>query len=222
MLVVCHQVHSSPLTRPEQSVWGRTLLRAALQHQGVWLPENMLQGPALALFNRIQDAHGLYASIAHCKTLIAVALADGPIGIDCEPRQGHRDWQALAETFFTAGEAGVIALAPADNKRDEFLRRWTLKEAYIKALRGNLLADLNKLHATDLRRPACDEASPDTPWRVWQGQRQGCLISLCAAVKSVTAPTNFSYMTSSNEPLQAQSPWHEWSAELCAPFRKNL
>ncbi len=66
-------------------------------------------------------------NLSHAGDWIAVGVADGRIGVDLE-RARPRRWQALA--------ARVLDPAEREEVRDlaGFLQRWTLKEAWLKAL----------------------------------------------------------------------------------------
>ena len=71
--------------------------------------------------------NGPYFSISHCKTAIAVAIDDQPIGIDIESiRQADED---LIERVMNEQER----LAISELGMREFTRLWTQKEAIVKA-----------------------------------------------------------------------------------------
>ena len=72
---------------------------------------------------------GPHFSISHCKTGIAVAVADEPVGIDIEHiRTADQD---LIERTMNADEIQLIANADA-NADIAFTRLWTRKEAVAK------------------------------------------------------------------------------------------
>jgi len=74
-------------------------------------------------------------SLSHCNELALVALADdGEIGVDLERVRLLPDLEALERQCLTAGERHELdGLAPIDRSL-AFLRRWTRKEACLKAL----------------------------------------------------------------------------------------
>jgi len=78
-------------------------------------------------------------SLSHCEDLALVALADdGEIGVDLERVRPLADLDGLARQCLTLHERHEIdGLAPADRSL-AFLRRWTRKEACLKALGAGL------------------------------------------------------------------------------------
>ena len=93
-----------------------------------------------------------YISVTTTGSVMLVALADCPIGIDGEylPRfekPGNRiDYIALAERFFSDEEADYIreSIDPAE----KFVRVWTRKEAYVKCA-GKTLAEFPSFSVVD-------------------------------------------------------------------------
>ncbi|MFD8733493.1 4'-phosphopantetheinyl transferase family protein [Streptomyces sp. NPDC059618] len=77
----------------------------------------------------------LQVSLTHTDELIAVGVSrTGPIGVDAEPAARPVSWEALRDHVCTAGEARLLAALPEEDRAGAFLRLWTLKEAYAKAL----------------------------------------------------------------------------------------
>jgi 4'-phosphopantetheinyl transferase len=108
------------------------LLRAALAAHGVAAPvfrvnewgKPALDGDAPLRFN-----------LTHARGLAACALAwQTDVGIDAEPEDRVVDCLALAEAFFAPAEAAALAALPDPARQAAFLRIWTLKEAFIKAV----------------------------------------------------------------------------------------
>ena len=75
--------------------------------------------------------YAIHFSISHCKTGIAVAVDDAPIGIDMESIR-HAD-EGLIQRTMNKEERQLIANANANADRI-FTRLWTQKEAVVKAL----------------------------------------------------------------------------------------
>ena len=103
--------------------------------------------------------------------LLAVA-ADCEIGVDVEQVKSARDYQALAQRFFTASEFHLLR-----NTNDErlFYRIWVLKEASVKARGMKLLAGLDRFECTlseDGELKVTDQHAEDDPgnWSVRQWQ----------------------------------------------------
>ncbi|PIE36967.1 MAG: hypothetical protein CSA53_07535 [Gammaproteobacteria bacterium] len=70
------------------------MLNEALAKRCIAVDADMLNRPGQAIKQWLQSAHGLFLSISHCRTAIAVALSEKPIGIDCECAYRPRPWQA--------------------------------------------------------------------------------------------------------------------------------
>ncbi|MBO5312858.1 MAG: 4'-phosphopantetheinyl transferase superfamily protein [Clostridia bacterium] len=81
---------------------------------------------------------GVYFSISHSDGLVACAVADSAIGIDCEriKERSIEDIEAFAERFFVDSELELLMNHNFDLK--EFYKIWTGKEATIKKLGLNM------------------------------------------------------------------------------------
>ncbi|XP_025822566.1 uncharacterized protein LOC112898455 isoform X2 [Panicum hallii] len=91
----------------------------------------------------------LHFNISHTSSLIACGITmDTPIGIDIEEkkRKTAKNILSLARRYFTPSEVDYLAKIPdPDAQQKEFIKLWTLKEAYVKALgRGFSGAPFNK------------------------------------------------------------------------------
>ncbi|MGW7264430.1 4'-phosphopantetheinyl transferase family protein [Streptomyces sp. NPDC054842] len=77
----------------------------------------------------------LEVSLTHTGELIVVGVSrSGPIGVDAEPVGRRISFEALREHVCTAEEGELLAALPETECTERFLRLWTLKEAYTKAL----------------------------------------------------------------------------------------
>ncbi|UCE62812.1 MAG: 4'-phosphopantetheinyl transferase superfamily protein [Nitrospirota bacterium] len=83
-------------------------------------------------------------SLSHTKGLSVCAVAfEQMIGVDVESLQrtpSHRD---ISKRFFAAPEAAYLETIDEGQKRAEFIRLWTLKEAFVKARGLGLSIPLN-------------------------------------------------------------------------------
>lgn len=91
----------------------------------------------------------LHFNISHTSSLIACGITmDTPIGIDIEEkkRKTAKNILSLARRYFTPSEVDYLArISNPDTQQKEFIKLWTLKEAYVKALgRGFSGAPFNK------------------------------------------------------------------------------
>jgi 4'-phosphopantetheinyl transferase len=71
--------------------------------------------------------------------VVCGVMSASEIGVDVEYLDRATNCLELARRFFAPVEAAALAAAPVSRQRAEFLRYWTLKEAFIKA-RGMGLA----------------------------------------------------------------------------------
>ncbi|KEH42009.1 4'-phosphopantetheinyl transferase [Medicago truncatula] len=80
----------------------------------------------------------LHFNISHTSSLIACGVTVGsPIGIDVEEKQRRlkNDILAFARRYFSPHEVEMLAhIVDPELRRQEFIKLWTLKEAYVKAL----------------------------------------------------------------------------------------
>lgn len=77
----------------------------------------------------------LQVSLTHTDELIVVGVSRaGPVGVDAELTGRRISFELLRGHVCTPGEAELLAALPEEERTDRFLRLWTLKEAYTKAL----------------------------------------------------------------------------------------
>lgn len=97
-------------------------------------------------------------NISHTHGMAVCALTGGnvpegvEIGVDAEYLQRDHSSQSLADRFFSNREAQWLRSLPDQQRRYEFIRLWTLKEAVAKAVGRGLQLDLKSFH--------CDVTSP--------------------------------------------------------------
>ncbi|XP_028784789.1 uncharacterized protein LOC114740745 isoform X2 [Neltuma alba] len=80
----------------------------------------------------------LHFNISHTSSLIACGVTvDSPIGIDVEEKKRRlkNNILAFARRYFTQHELEMLTgISDPETQRQEFIKLWTLKEAYVKAL----------------------------------------------------------------------------------------
>jgi 4'-phosphopantetheinyl transferase len=103
---------------------GRPAAEVRFTYNGFGKPHLVAEGPGPAMaFN-----------LSHAAGLALVGVAQGcAVGIDVEGRDRAVDIAALAERFFTPGEARTILATDGDTCRQAFFNAWTRKEALLKA-----------------------------------------------------------------------------------------
>jgi 4'-phosphopantetheinyl transferase len=111
---------------------------------GRWhLLERRSQPPA------VQGHEAMHVSISHSADWIAVAVADGPVGIDLEARGRVLD-AAVESLLRNDGEPGGL-------DADALLERWVAKEAWLKRNHGSALpARLGNLQLHAVPRDRAD------------------------------------------------------------------
>ena len=85
-------------------------------------------------------------NVTHSQGLALYAFTrQGEVGIDVEQiTPEHKDYEALAQRFFSAAEVRELFAVPAEQRQEAFLNGWTRKEAYIKARGLGLSLDLRQ------------------------------------------------------------------------------
>lgn len=78
-------------------------------------------------------------SISHCRHAVAVAVSDGPVGIDVESVRPLRP-ELVAKTMNTAEQTLIATFSHPDRT---FTRLWTCKEAFLKLRGTGIIADLH-------------------------------------------------------------------------------
>ncbi|KAA2285959.1 4'-phosphopantetheinyl transferase family protein [Arenimonas fontis] len=108
----------------------------------------------------------LRVSISHSGERIAVAVANGPVGLDLEYPQRPRDLDGLAAFVFTRGERERLAAQPAPERARAFYRYWALKEAEGKRCgKGLLPGRARRLQC----EPAAAEQAEALTWQLPDG-----------------------------------------------------
>ena len=102
---------------------------------------------------------GPYFSISHCKTAIAVAVSENPIGIDIEVIRTFKP-ELMRKTMSPAEQQRITSSATPDQ---EFIRLWTQKEALLKLQGTGIISDLHHAldHTLNLSWTEISHLSPD-------------------------------------------------------------
>jgi 4'-phosphopantetheinyl transferase len=79
--------------------------------------------------------HALWFNLSHCATHVVVAVAGAPnVGVDVECIRDGLDALGIARRFFAPAEFRRLATCSPKDLDDTFLRQWTCKEAFLKAI----------------------------------------------------------------------------------------
>lgn len=90
-------------------------------------------------------------NVSHSDGLALVAVAPGRarrLGVDIERLGRERAAHSVAARCFTAAERAAIEALPEAERHDAFLRCWTAKEAYVKALGRGLTMPLDSFEVS--------------------------------------------------------------------------
>jgi 4'-phosphopantetheinyl transferase len=109
----------------------RALLETYLQ-----IPANMLYFHTLPHGKPALTGATLEFNLSHSHNWLAIAISEKPVGIDVEDggRLTQDDLLSLARQVFTPSECAKLTRLPQEQRKRAFLRAWTQKEAYVKAL----------------------------------------------------------------------------------------
>lgn len=118
-----------PCKAREQHSFAHAFLRETLsevfQVTDFTLEKNSYGKPKLANYPN------LYFNLSHTEGLILLGVDTNPLGVDCEKRQERKRDAVIKRCF---GEEEKAFLAQSQDIQTDFLRLWTLKESYVKAL----------------------------------------------------------------------------------------
>lgn len=112
-------------------------------------------------------ADGWHLSLSHAAGFTAIALDDGPVGIDiCEISSSRAD-RKVAARLFSGQERKWLFDLPPDEQAEGFAQLWTLKEALLKRDRQGL--DRYDLPSTaEILAPWLTPPGTIAPeWRPW-------------------------------------------------------
>ncbi|MFO8141175.1 MAG: 4'-phosphopantetheinyl transferase superfamily protein [Marinobacter sp.] len=112
-------------------------------------------------------------SLSHSRGLTSVATGARPLGIDIEPSQRKPDWAGVAKRWFSPVEQEW--LFRADNPFN-FLKVWTLKEAWLKATGRGIAGNLQTLEVRKNFELYGDR--PDQSWLASCFYVEGFLVTL--------------------------------------------
>lgn len=171
------------------------LLRWALSQEAMVAPSEWSftsSGSGKPLVDAPSHCRALQFSLTHTQGLVACAVAPFPVGIDAE-WAGRRTSPELADRFFSLPEIAHLAALPEPEKKQDFLRIWTLKESYIKGTGLGLRQPLDQFWFEDLAshtpRIISLAAESCVNWRFARRDLPGTGHFLAAAAKAAPQAT---------------------------------
>lgn len=88
---------------------------------------------------RLREARDLAFSLSYAGAWMALAVSSGEeLGVDIELVESARDAAELAGSVLTGAERAAWLQCPAAERPLELMRRWTMKEAYLKCIGAGL------------------------------------------------------------------------------------
>jgi 4'-phosphopantetheinyl transferase len=120
-------------------------------------PEARVRGERTAIAFSVSHAHDL--------SLIAFAL-ECRIGVDVERIRPHPRADRIAGRLFAAPVQATLAALTSEQRATAFLRAWTQREAYVKAVDGQVFQTVDPLVLTwppsdeiEVQRPSSEETA---------------------------------------------------------------
>lgn len=89
----------------------------------------------------LKDHPDIHFNLSHCRTAIAVAVSDRPIGVDIESIRKHTP--ALVSRTMNHTESMQIMTSPAPER--EFIKLWTAKESVFKLTGTGITDDIRDI-----------------------------------------------------------------------------
>ena len=128
----------------------------------------------------IRQAPGLSFNVSHSGQYVLTAFAESPIGVDIERCRPLTD--ELMHYALTANEYQYVAAEPDARRRAErFLRVWTRKESFFKAMGTGLTGDWRQVSFVSDNRP-------HQVWHSWHFTEWAIASEYVAVVCSQTPP----------------------------------
>jgi 4'-phosphopantetheinyl transferase len=114
------------------------------------------------------DASGVEFNLAHTEGMVVMAVCAGTKpGVDIE-RISKKVPLAAARRYFSTAEVAALDALPADEQPARFLRLWTLKEAYLKAIGTGIAGGLGSMTFSLDARVCRFERAADPQASRWQ------------------------------------------------------
>ena len=151
------------------------LLRMALAAEGLTAGDYALTPEEKPFF---PDLPGFHFNLSHSGETVLCAVSDRPLGCDVE---GLRPFDpALPRRFFHPEECAWLFSLPAAEQPAAFMRLWTLKESYVKALGVGLTLPLCDFAFSLSDGVVLTHAADSAPWRFLSFREGDSFFALCA------------------------------------------
>jgi 4'-phosphopantetheinyl transferase len=128
-------------------------------------------------------------NLSHSNAIAYLAIGGvDPIGIDVETHHHIDDLMSVARTVFSQRELAVLESAAAGDRTKLFLRCWTRKEAYVKALGVGLGARLCDITVGPILDDIVVPAMPGVSSRSFHVRSISSAATEYVAIATVTEP----------------------------------
>lgn len=114
------------------------------------------------------EGNPLFFSISHSRDRAVIVISDNQVGVDMEVIS-DRNYKAVLSRFSAEERAEIADTA-------DFLKHWTVREAYIKML-GSTLAE--KLKGLKFTGGVLYDGGVRVDCEILQGEDNGCIYSIC-------------------------------------------
>lgn len=93
--------------------------------------------------------HGetILTSLSHAEGLVALAVSNGPVGVDIEPAGRAADMPGIAMRVCHPGELDALAGLPEPSRARALLSLWVRKEAFLKAAGIGMAVEMDTFRA---------------------------------------------------------------------------
>lgn len=143
---------------------------------------------------------GWTLSLSHSHGLAACAVSGlGHVGVDIEPTDRHSQWRRIVRRWFSAAEQDWLL---NEDSAVEFVRVWTLKEAWLKATGRGIAGNLQTLEVLPRQQLRGDRPEPD--WRASLGTVDGYTVAMVYRAGPHTMPLDAVLKSSDASNLLAQ------------------
>ena len=133
----------------------------------------------------LPDRPGVHFSLSHSGNWVLCALSEAELGCDVEgPRRCDL---ALARRFFHPDETDRLFSLPQREQDAAFVRLWTLKESYVKAVGLGLSLPLDAFRILPEGEGFALTAPGDArPWTLRSFAAEDCFCAVCAVLPPAT------------------------------------
>ena len=176
-------VHSSDARRAE-FLSSRWLIRQALAGASGETPSAC--SPCMGRPTESRYPPEWRLSLSHSSGIAACATnLQGEVGLDIEPCQRRPNWQKVVQRWFSPVEQEWLL---AQDDALEFLKVWTLKEAWLKATGRGIAGNLQTLEVRRGFELYGDQCDNTRPWQAYCIYVDGFLVTLVYRRLAVEAP----------------------------------